>query len=285
MNELSVMTIGFFEHLIIPYYRDKDVCSLHKRYRKLFSDICSLGIKLVDMADFEVNYIGEDYLLNMLGDLGMELNCYITMGEFARRELPKHIPQAIAFCKRAKIGKLMLVSIEYPSIADTIKEEIHKNYIKNFSIITNETHSSNITCIFEDTPNLSLHLCKTPDVKNILSNVDGLQFVYDSANMLFAGEDPIAYARNLSGKIAHVHLKDIKILDEKTDSGERMPDGRKTVITPPGEGLVPFKIVIPELHKLGYTGNYVIEISCNSEIKSAIAQAKKYYEDIFNKLI
>lgn len=46
----------------------------------------------------------------------------------------------------------------------------------------------------EDTPDLRLYLYKADDLLAVVNTVDGLKVVYDSGNMILAGEDPLPSA-------------------------------------------------------------------------------------------
>lgn len=284
MNELSVMTMGFCKALIKPFLTDGNLAGLRGRYFGLFEEIKESGFNLIDVADFEINVLGEDWFLSVLQKTGLALNCYITAGEFAREDFNFDAKKALDFCKTANANTLMLVPTAHKEIEQDGVAAIHGHLIENFSRAAEAAKAYKIPCVIEDTPDLSLHLCRAADVKHVLDGVDGLMLVYDSANMLFAGEDPVEYARAFAGRIAHVHLKNLHITDEIVTTGERMADGRKTVVTMPHEGIVDFNGVLQELRRQDYRESMAAEFNCDENFGAALKAARVYFEQIMDGL-
>ncbi|GBE24001.1 inosose dehydratase [bacterium BMS3Bbin02] len=84
----------------------------------------------------------------------------------------------------------------------------------------------------------------------------------DTGHLALAGADPVAIARAATGRVAHVHLKD---LDESLARQVRSGDlaFRQAVIDglflPLGDGSVDIQGFIGALEAQGYGGWYVIE--------------------------
>lgn len=97
----------------------------------------------------------------------------------------------------------------------------------------------------------------------MLEQVPGLRLVYDTANMLPCGEDPLEYYRALSQYVVHTHAKDVA-LSAYQDTGmekyaERVLDGRAMTCCVSGRGVVPLRQICDEMEKQGYTGAYALE--------------------------
>jgi len=76
---------------------------------------------------------------------------------------------------------------------------------------------------------------------------DELKFLYDPANIIFAGGSHYHAYRILSRRIAHVHLKDFIVR------------GEERVFTKPGEGVVPIAEIVSDLKQCGYSGYLSVE--------------------------
>ena len=109
----------------------------------------------------------------------------------------------------------------------------------------------------EDTPTCRLPLSSIAECGKLLKAVPGLGLVYDSANMIPGGDDPLEFYEKLKDYICHVHLKDVcrtekKCLDECWD-------GTYIRSCLWGEGIVPVKEITRHLEKDGYRGSCAIE--------------------------
>ncbi|MGI5230704.1 TIM barrel protein [Actinoallomurus sp. CA-142502] len=84
----------------------------------------------------------------------------------------------------------------------------------------------------------------------------------DTGHLLIGGTDPLALARAASGRIAHVHLKDVDAsLAARVRAGELAYTEavRQGVYRPLGKGDVDIPGIVDALAAAGYTGWYVME--------------------------
>ena len=82
----------------------------------------------------------------------------------------------------------------------------------------------------------------------ILRYLPNLRIIWDPANHVRAGGDPVASGLpGAADRIAHVHVKDVA------------HDGSWTVV---GTGLVPYPIVVDALRSAGYAGSFSLETHC-----------------------
>ncbi|MFB9833502.1 TIM barrel protein [Actinoallomurus acaciae] len=84
----------------------------------------------------------------------------------------------------------------------------------------------------------------------------------DTGHLLIGGTDPLALARAASGRIAHVHLKDVDArLAARVRAGElTYTDAvRQGVYRPLGKGDIDIPGIVDALTAAGYTGWYVME--------------------------
>jgi inosose dehydratase len=84
----------------------------------------------------------------------------------------------------------------------------------------------------------------------------------DTGHLLIGGGDPVAVARRAPGRIAHAHLKDVRL-----DWARRVQSGEATyteavaggMYVPLGEGDIDIEAIVSALEGNGYTGWYVLE--------------------------
>jgi len=90
-------------------------------------------------------------------------------------------------------------------------------------------------------------------------------FNLDPANLMLAGVDPVLFARELSGRVWHVHAKDGEIVPHNVGRSGLLAHGRWDRpdrgfrFRIPGWGDVPWKRLITELALSGYDGYLAIE--------------------------
>src|SRR5438045_8328754 len=91
---------------------------------------------------------------------------------------------------------------------------------------------------------------------------DLVHLLLDTGHLAFAGDDPIAAARDYAHRIKHVHLKDVrpqvvsKVREENLSFQQGVEEG---VFTVPGDGVIDFVAVLEALGGAGYEGWLVVE--------------------------
>jgi inosose dehydratase len=102
------------------------------------------------------------------------------------------------------------------------------------------------------------------DVDRLMASTDPslVHLLLDTGHLAFAGDDPIAAAQAYSGRIGHVHLKDIRpevvsrVREEGLSFQQAVEDG---VFTVPGDGSLSFVPVLEALGEAEYEGWLVVE--------------------------
>jgi len=102
------------------------------------------------------------------------------------------------------------------------------------------------------------------DVDRLVASTDPdlVHLLLDTGHMVFAGDDPIAAARDYAHRIGHVHLKDIRpeIVSRVREEGLSFQQGiEEGVFTVPGDGAIDFVPVLEALGGAGYQGWLVVE--------------------------
>lgn len=85
--------------------------------------------------------------------------------------------------------------------------------------------------------------------------------VFDTANMLPHGDDPLESYEALKDRIVHVHLKDVALVNAKPSliEPEVAADGRLMRGTVFGNGAIPVKEIYDRMRADGYSGTFAIE--------------------------
>ncbi|MEG0766465.1 MAG: myo-inosose-2 dehydratase [Clostridia bacterium] len=86
--------------------------------------------------------------------------------------------------------------------------------------------------------------------------------LFDSGHLTFAGIDPLPVLRKYIDRIAHVHLKDVRLsvrAHAKQEGWSFLQAVREGVFTVPGDGDVDFVPIFDVLAEAGYEGWVVVE--------------------------
>ncbi len=94
------------------------------------------------------------------------------------------------------------------------------------------------------------------------TNSDYVYLLYDSGHFAFSEEDPVAALRKFIGRVAHVHLKDLRsnIFSEAKRADSSFLEAVKAgVFTVPGDGSIDFPSIFTILEDNNYEGWMVVE--------------------------
>lgn len=89
-----------------------------------------------------------------------------------------------------------------------------------------------------------------------------VSLLFDSGHFAYCGEDPLEMVKAYSGRIRHVHLKDIRpeVVEEVKARDMSFLDGvRAGAFTIPGDGGIDFDPIFQVLEEAGYQGYMVVE--------------------------
>jgi len=89
-----------------------------------------------------------------------------------------------------------------------------------------------------------------------------VHLLFDSGHLSFAGIDPAAVLQKHVGRVAHVHLKDIRpqiVARVKAEHLSFLQAVRLGAFTVPGDGCVDFAPLFVLLERAGYEGWFVVE--------------------------
>lgn len=207
----------------------------------------------------------QQYLCAMK-ETGVRVYTYIAyvsfLGSQWRRE--RAIITGIKTAKQLGAELLMIVPYGVLDVhrAKRLGEKLVKRrMIEGFRIAVELGRRYGIRVCFETTPHDASCLSGTQDCIDVLNAVDGLEFVFDTANMLPHGDEPLKAYEALRDRISHVHLKDVALeqvakvskYSEHTRNGKLM----RSVVW--GEGIIPVHELYRRMISDGYTGQFAIE--------------------------
>jgi inosose dehydratase len=118
------------------------------------------------------------------------------------------------------------------------------------------------------------------DVDRLMAGTDPayVHLLLDTGHLAFAGDDPLAAAQELSVRIKHVHLKDIRpeivsrVREENLSFQQGIEEG---VFTVPGDGSIDFRTILQALGDSGFEGWLVVEAEQDPAKANPLEYAQK----------
>lgn len=110
-------------------------------------------------------------------------------------------------------------------------------------------------------PHVGTMVESAADIERVLQG-SGIGVCLDTGHFLVGGSDPVAFAVEHTGRISHVHLKDVRLdLAEQVRSGDlTYTDAvRRGMYVPLGAGDIDIQTIVTRLEASGYSGYYVLE--------------------------
>ncbi len=122
------------------------------------------------------------------------------------------------------------------------------------------------------------------DIDRLMDTTDdALGLLIDTGHLVFAGEDPIAIARQHGKRVVHVHCKDVRsdVLERIIGCDSSFLDAvLEGVFTVPGDGSVDYLSFAEELKKFNYEGWLVVEAEQDPAIADPFTFAVAGYKHL-----
>ena len=222
------------------------------------------GISYVDLMNIKEKDI-PDYI-TALSENDMKVKCYIANISFLKddEKIKASLKKQMSIANALKAELFMIVPYGLPTelkgMKEAGKDNILQKMVHGFTLAVEEGKKRGLTVVFETTPHDETGLSSAKDCEYVLRNVPDLKLVYDTANMLPAGDEPLAYYETLKDYVVHVHLKDVLPINEKASLwSETTKDGKVMKCCLWGEGVIPVKDIYEKMINDGYTGFFAIE--------------------------
>lgn len=253
-SRLSLMTFSLAKDRVAKKLSIRDTLQL----------AADAGISCVDLMAVNEKEI-PDYRTAMV-QTGVKVLCKIANISFLSDEKKclEAIRKELGIAQALGAEMLMIVPYLLPTELKKAermgKEQLRKILVERFALAVAEAKQRGLAVCFETTPHDEFALSSAEDCRAVLEQVPGLGLVFDTANMLPAGEDPLSSYELLKGRIVHVHLKDVALTKgTRTMWGEFTADGEKMNCCLWGEGVVPIDEIYERMIRDGYTGRFAIE--------------------------
>jgi len=110
-----------------------------------------------------------------------------------------------------------------------------------------------------------------------------VRLLYDTGHLLFAGADPLTVLNRWSGRVHHVHYKDIRpevVRDVRANRRSFLDAVIAGAFTVPGDGCIDFAAITDALKATGYAGWIVVEAEQDPAKAPPYAYSKKGYDHI-----
>ena len=254
-DRLSLMTFNFAFDLLLGRMQVKDIFELAQKE----------GIPYVDLMNVKRKALPE--YLSAMREVGTKVSCYIASVSLfsSEEELRANLQRELKMARELSAQRMMIVPYAGTGNLRQAKrmgrDAVLEAVIKGFRIAVQEGAKFGMPVCFELTPHDELCLSGAEDCLRVLHAVDGLGLVFDTANMLSHGDDPISAYEALKEHIVHVHLKDVALKGMQRGSAylERSKDGRVMQCVVWGKGVIQIDELYQRLTSDGYSGLFAIE--------------------------
>ena len=276
-DRMSLMTFNIASDLACGAMKIPDVLRLAKDAGVSFVDL--MNISQEDIPAYQ----------NAMKETGVKTACYIASVDFLRTEahwLPQ-LDRGLQAAVALNAQRMMIVPFsdgEDVRLAQEMgSDAVLARMIEGFKAAVAEGEKQNMPVCFETTPHELFRLSGTKDCMQVLQAVPGLGLVFDTANMLPHGDDPIEAYEALKQYIIHVHLKDVTLVGgpEGEAYWEKARDGRGMQCVVWGEGAIPVMEIYHRLLRDGYGGLFAIEYTHPAAAVSGpiehLAHVKKFF--------
>lgn len=258
--KLSLMTFMYEMPLLMEGEWAEEKSS---RIEDLAAYAAMAGFEGIDLTMASVEKMTVPRVQKLLQKYGLSLAsliCFAALGEpdISDEEAEAPYLKAIDAAQELCCEHLMIVPGFFVQSEDT--ERIRETVKRRLPYLVNEAAKKNIICMIEDDPDLKLGLCSAKDVKEVLESAPGARLVFDTANMIPAGEDPVWYYEQMQEAVVHMHIKDMAVSEDPRAYRNRGTDGTYYVSAPHGTGLVDFGQLFRSFGRSGYQGWLSLEM-------------------------
>lgn len=123
------------------------------------------------------------------------------------------------------------------------------------------------------------------EIRRLMAETDpeSVYLLFDSGHLAYSGEDELAILKQYIGRVAHVHLKDIRpeVVGRVKEGRLSFLDGvRMGAFTVPGDGCISFQPIFHQLSAAGYEGWLLVEAEQDPAVANPFEYAVKAREYI-----
>ncbi len=264
---ISLMTLGH-----VPFSGSQE--ALTTAYQQFAAE----GFSALDISSMEFDGFGEAGVAAALQQSGLQMSCYLcftplfSVDETIFQSGIQLGLEGLQRCHRLGCNMMMAVPIlgltpegmpanEVP--AGVSRTALSDRLIAGLQALVPSAQALGITIAVEDDPHREVPLCSIPEMTRILETVPEIGLIYDTANMLTAGEEPLNYFDTFRDRIVHLHLKEA--VYQTSELQECFF----------GTGQIPFAEVFRRLRQIGFHGYMAYENGCATTRKAGLAYLKE----------
>ena len=250
---------------LMTFPMDEDIQKKRLTYDDVFRLAVECGLSYLDVMHVSKKAIPQ--YVSLMEKYKISVYCYIDVVSLFLPDwmIRASVKAGIKTAKSLRAEKFMIVP--YIPVMDTGKatrwgrEKTLQKLAHGFAIAVREGRQQDIPICFETTPRSEIHLSGTKDCLEVLTNVSGLEYVHDTANMLPAGEQPLTAFETMLPYTSHIHLKDVTLTDTANPGpfAEVTGDGKQMTRCRWGDGVIPIQRIVQTAKAQGYQGKYAIE--------------------------
>lgn len=281
------MTTSMAMIVTFKYQMSHDIDTARDEYEEMFDMIREAGFQAVDVTSYEIDTFGEDYVRETLKRHGIKVSSYICFEDFiSEKNQEKAISNglnSIDLAKKFDSKVAMMVPMWPQEYEETDREKISQNMAVCWKPIAAYGKKQGVHVVIEDTPDQRIPLCSTEELKYILEAVPDIEVVYDSGNMLLAGENPVRYFDTFKQRIAHIHIKDMRYAADTEKWADIARDGRKMICAPTGDGIVDIPTLMSHIKESGYEDYLTIEFC--KDFHSGYVESMEHARDYLEKIM
>lgn len=278
--KLSVMTLPLLPMPDIPGLKREETMQEKPSLFNIYSQVKAAGIDYLDISSMDFQYGGEGAVLDAMEKTATKCSCYLA---FISAPMPTEAGNAAAIAQgkeavdqalRLGTRVMMFVPAGYEdAVAVMSRQQLADAFISVLKPVVEYAGAQGVTVVIEDAPHREFPMCSQAELSYLLRSVPGLRLVYDSGNMLFAGEEPIPYYEHFQDVTAHGHLKDVA----KGENGQLMECTH-------GSGMVDFKTILARMKENHFEGTLAIELSPDftgkTSVKERVQNAAAYFTSL-----
>ena len=262
--ELSVMTFAVMMERLTGKMNAKRLCEM----------ATAADLKTLDLMDVELKLYGKTKLKQAMSEAGLSCECLIASVPFfsAGNKVEKAISKALSEAADLGASFLMLIPGQ-PTEAE--KKACHTLSVQQKRDILVQYYTRAVAkaapygiqvCV-ENTPQFYNPLASQEDFLYLLSHVEGLGFIFDTANMKIADvdADELAFYQALKPYIKRVHIKDVVIGD--FEKGEVCSSGARMLPVQAGSGVIRIRELLETMAADKFPGKLVVEYAAADDAR------------------
>lgn len=263
--------------------------SVRPDIRETYRQVRSAGVDYVDVSTADLMFADLGEIKDALAATGLRVSSFIRFIQSPRLDRDPRLARSEA-CEGVDIARelgadiFMYAPAGYAAtVAVHTASEVADRLAADLRPVVGYGNAMGIKVAVEDAPEPRLPICRSKDMRSLLDAVPGLSLVYDTANMVFGGDDPIQFLELTRDRVVGVHLKDIGPATDGAVWVDVDLNGRRLSPTKHGAGLLDLPGIITALRVGGYDKFVCLELPFLTEgeqPEAVVVEALEYFKTL-----